>query len=124
MEIQNPDFKNFKSYTVILRSYLMTGQYILYGDLGQRTSKTPAPAIINPFTPANNKTPLNAQTNSCHMILKTKYDAQNTRYDHRSTGTHSLPVVFLDLSKILCNWVFSVRVTLEKFSKSKVDLMA
>ena len=83
MEIQNPDYKNFKSYIVILRSYLMTGQYILYDDLGQRTStksKTPAPAIINPFTPANNKTPLNAQTNSCHMILKTKYDAQNTRY--------------------------------------------
>lgn len=80
MEIQNPDYKNFKSYIVILRSYLMTGQYILYGDLGQRTSKTPAPAIINPFTPANNRTPLNAQTNSCHMILKTKYDAQNTRY--------------------------------------------
>jgi len=80
MEIQNPDYKNFKSYIVILRSYLMTGQYILYDDLGQRTSKTPAPAIINPFTPANNKTPLNAQTNSCHMILKTKYDAQNTRF--------------------------------------------
>ena len=70
MEIQNPDYKNFKSYIVILRSYLMTGQYILYDDLGQRTStksKTPASAIINPFTPPNNKTPLNAQTNSCHM---------------------------------------------------------
>ena len=78
MEIQNPDYKNFKSYIVILRSYLMTGQYILYDDLGQRTStksKTPAPAIINPFTPANNKTPLNAQTNY-------PYSPQNMIFKH------------------------------------------